>query len=112
MHSHDATDAPIFGHPLISSLPRFLKTHKIPNALIDFIASRAYFAYPRTFWLKWSGETGPELEARHAFQSDHLGHSLAEWLAREKHFHTVVFDLRDVTIFDVDYFESLFEAFG
>jgi hypothetical protein len=110
MHEHEVAKGVIEGHPAISGVDRFLKKHRVSKELIDFICQRLCFAYPRTLWLKYQADKTGDIQVRQSFDPVLLGAAINAWVKQEAQFSRIVFDLRQVTILDLDQLLAFFRA--
>lgn len=97
-------------HPLLWGLERFLKRCKLNRSSIQFVADRILFAYPRTLWFQFTADAPSEVRSRHALDPLGIGRAINRWLIKSGDFRAVVFDLRGVTILDIEDTIDLFRA--
>ena len=109
MHQHRDAEGLVDGHPLVCGLVRYLKRRGIPPSSIRFLEKRVFFAYPRTLWLKLTADTPSDVKSRHELNPEIVGRTVNEWLTQQGTLRNVVFDLRDVTIVDLEHTRILFE---
>jgi hypothetical protein len=87
-------------HATISSLKIFLQNTRCPREYLEFIKNRIHFVYPKTIWMRLSVENDAlELKTRLNLPLDLASH-LRQWFAAAQ-FRRIVFDFRNVTIFDL-----------
>jgi len=110
MHHHSKGAELVQEHPLLCSLPRFLrKQNGLSGDVVQFLKRQLYFAYPRTLWLKLSVEHA-DLTIRHSTDFTAVGAALKSWLGINKSIRHLVFDFLEVTILDIEGMASLCEA--
>lgn len=102
MQEHDVAYGIIDDHPLVGGLDRFFRKHGIAADLIDFFSTRIFFAYPKTLWFRLFAEVPRDVKLRQALGSSEIGEVFAAWISDRAVFKRIVFDLRGITILDLD----------
>jgi len=117
MRKHDEAERVAQEHPLISGLPTFLRRQGLSEHKTKYLSRSAFFAYPGTLWLKMAvdldeADATSSINCRHGLNSEETGNALNVWFRRRREIHNVVFDLRGVTIFDLESWLTLFAKVG
>ncbi|MBE7156944.1 MAG: hypothetical protein INR62_00660 [Rhodospirillales bacterium] len=110
MQEHEPVGFLVDEHPVLRGLGAYLKKEKTPKELTQFICQRVFFAYPRTLWLKVKANTKDEALVRQTFDPRALGGALHRWATEKTDCRRIVFDLREVTILDLDQLVAFFDA--
>jgi ABC-type transporter Mla MlaB component len=110
MQEHDAAYGVIEGHPIFGSVESFLRRKGVSREMVDFLSPRLCFAYPKAFWLKLAAGGAEDLRGRQAINSEQIGTILRAWLERQSVFRRIVFDLRGLTILDLDDLLAFFNS--
>jgi len=96
-------------HPLLAGLAGFLKRSKIPAGWIEFVTERMFFAYPGTAWFRLAAAAPEDVKNRHELHPHVIGQALNGWLSRRRELRRIVFDLRGMTIVDIEDTLALFD---
>lgn len=110
MQEHEPAGFLVDEHPVIRGLGAYLKKEKTPKELVSFVCQGLFFAYPRTLWLKIKTNTKDEMLARQSLDPWELGGKIHRWTTEKTDCRRIVFDLREVTILDLDQLVAFFDA--
>ena len=115
MRHHAYAEGLVRGHPALSELPAYLRSQQLTESTVGFLSRRAFFAYPRTLWLKLAVDEDDKSAAddmgfRHSLDPEKTSCVLGKWFAKSPATNNIVFDLTAVTIFDAPKMIVLFQA--
>jgi hypothetical protein len=100
MHKHNVCEGVVENHPLLVGFASSLRRGNLPRSWVEYLKQHAFFAYPKTLWLKLTAENQDDFKQRNEIDPKLAGQAIKKWISEEGEILNVVFDLRKVSIID------------